>query len=148
MAIAVASFIFLPSTFIASVFDTPIFNWKPSDGSSIITEPFWIFWTTCGLTTLFMCLLWVIYIKTRNAVARTRRKEARQDFRKRILRTPTLIKRTTRSGPSIESESEDRKWFWFWHSRVGGVDEEKGLGILKAISLERMDSPQPGGLRS
>ncbi|KAJ9651922.1 hypothetical protein H2198_008818 [Neophaeococcomyces mojaviensis] len=139
MAIAVASFIFLPSTFIASVFDTPIFNWQPTNTSSIIAEPFWIFWTTCGLTTLVMFLFWILYIKIRNAVARIRRKEARQKFRRKILRTPTLLVRTSRSGPSIEVGSEERSWLWFWHSRVGGTDEEKGIGALKAASFEKSD---------
>ncbi|KAK5940819.1 hypothetical protein PMZ80_007236 [Knufia obscura] len=136
MAIAVASFVFLPGTFIASVFDTPIFNWPPPENSTIVTEPFWIFWMTSGITTSLLCLSWFLYIRKKYASDRVRRQEARKDFRKRILRTPTLTKRAKRTGPEVEVIS-DRGWLGHWYPRLGGgIDEEKGIGALKAVSFD------------
>ena len=90
MAIAVAQFIFLPGTFIASVFDTPIFSWPPPNDSTIVTEPFWIFWMTSGITTLLLCSFWTLFLRRKHAFDKTRRQEARRDFRRRIMRPPTF----------------------------------------------------------
>ena len=138
MAIAVASFIFLPGTFIASVFDTPIFNWPPPNDSTIVTQPFWIFWLASGITTLLLCCCWTLYIRKKGDSEKIRREEAKQKFRQKILRVPTLTKRTQRTGPEIErSDSSDRGWFDFWYSRFGGKpDEERGIGAFRAVSLD------------
>ena len=138
MAIAVASFIFLPGTFIASVFDTPIFNWRPPDESTIVTKPFWIFWVTSGITTALFCVCWYGYLRKKYASEKIRRKEAKEDFRRRVLslRIPTLTKRASRTGPEIEECSSDRGWLDFWYGRFGGrSDEEKGIGLSKTVSF-------------
>lgn len=97
MAIAVASFVFLPGTFIASVFDTPIFNWQPAQNQTIVTEPFWIYWASCGLTTATLCACWFWYMKRKKVFEQARRKEARENFRRRILRTSSLMVTRSRS---------------------------------------------------
>jgi len=136
MAIAVASFIFLPGTFIASVFDTPIFYWPASNDSTVVTEPFWIFWMTSGITTALLCFGWYVYVRKKYATEKIRRKEAKEDFRRRILRMPTLSKRASRTGPTVEDSSCDHSWLDFWYRRFGGrLDEEKGIGAFKAVTL-------------
>lgn len=141
MAIAVASFLFLPATFIASVFDTPIFNWHPVGDSTVVTEPFWIFWGACGLTTLLLCLFWFIYIRQKRASEREKRSDARKEFRRKILRTPSLPKRTKRNGPQVEDTPSEKRWLAFWNRRVSkGADEENGfgLGALEAVSFDKL----------
>lgn len=172
-AIAVASFVFLPGTFIASVFDTPIFNWDsapagegtPANGSTINTEPFWIYWLACGLTTGLLCSCWFWYMKRKHAFEKTQRKKVREDFRRRILRVPTV---TTKGKPNSkttlisqevtgqEQEQEARResfgsgrgiWKWNWslsRNKVKTVDEEIArtngegyeLGAVKTASFD------------
>lgn len=138
MAIAVASFIFLPATFIASVFDAPIFNFDLGS-NTIVTEPFWIFWLACGLTTALLCLCWTIWIRKKNADDKERRSEARKAFRKKLLRVPTLTKRVNRAE-SVDEPNKGLDHAWLWSRRLkSGIDEEQGIGLgaVKARSFQK-----------
>lgn len=135
MAIAVASFVFLPATFIASVFDTPILNFGPGS-QTIVTRPFWIFWVACALTTGLLCLFWTLWIRKRNADDKERRAGARKEFRKKLLRVPTFTKRGRRIVP-VEEQTKVPDHAWIWSRRLkSGVDEEQGIGLgaLRAVS--------------
>lgn len=140
-AVAVASFLFLPATFIASVFDTPIFNWRPPGDSTIVAEPFWIFWAVCGLTTALLSLCWLLYIKKQRAFDEQRREVEKKEFRKKFLRVPTLQMRTKRKGPQPEGAPAYHSWmsFWNWRIRHGNTDLEKGIGVgaVDAGSFEK-----------
>lgn len=131
MAIAVATFLFLPATFIASVFDTSIFNWPLPGESTINTEPFWIFWGTCALTTALLCLCWWLYIKKKSASIKQRREDEKKAFRRKILRVPTFQKRARRNSTKAEVAPVYSGWQTPWNGRFGGkdVDIEMGLGI-------------------
>ncbi|KAK5088537.1 hypothetical protein LTR05_002757 [Lithohypha guttulata] len=140
MAIAVANFLFLPATFIASVFDTPIFDFGGQNGNTIVTRPFWIFWLACGSTTALLCLCWSLYIRAKRAFDRQYRQDERKEFRRTFLRTPTLTKRTKRVGPAAENVQPQGAWFSFWSGRVGKLPDEEhgiGLGALKAASCQK-----------
>ncbi|KEF56803.1 uncharacterized protein A1O9_06993, partial [Exophiala aquamarina CBS 119918] len=90
MTIAFVSLLFLPGTFVASFFDTPIFNFPlpGSDGgnhqSIIVTQPFWIYWTVSGMLTLFLSVGWVSYLRRRRAIDIREREGEKVLFRERI----------------------------------------------------------------
>lgn len=92
MTIAFVSLLFLPGTFVASFFDTPIFNFPlpGSDGgnshSIIVTQPFWIYWTVSGMLTLILSIGWVSYLRRRRALDNREREGESVLFRERIGR--------------------------------------------------------------
>lgn len=144
MAIAVASFIFLPATFIASVFDAPIFRFGQSGSEiadGIITKPFWIFWMSCGLTTAFACLCWLLYIRKKRTFEQKKRLEAKKAFRRKIMRTPTLEEEPTESTEPNSTSATEPGWFnlWNWRLRRALGDEEKeiGIGAVRAVSFDK-----------
>lgn len=93
MTIAFVSLLFLPGTFVASFFDTPIFNFPlPSgDGGSghsvVVTQPFWIYWTVSGMLTLILGVGWMSYLRRRKAIDVREREGERVLFRERIGRS-------------------------------------------------------------
>lgn len=51
--------IFLPGAFEASLFSMNMFNWFASDGDSVISERFWVYWTVTIPLTLITVGLWL-----------------------------------------------------------------------------------------
>ncbi|KKY14586.1 hypothetical protein UCRPC4_g06715 [Phaeomoniella chlamydospora] len=87
--IAFVSLLFLPGTFVASFFDTPMFNWVPSEGKVLVAEPFWIYWTVSGLLTLILCAGWAQYLQSKRKWDRRHRWAASERFKDRIRRRRT-----------------------------------------------------------
>lgn len=141
MAIAVASFVFLPATFIAGVFDTPIFSWgPPEDGRTINTEPFWIFWVACASTTALLCLCWMMYLRWWRALEKEKRLDARKEFRQRILRVPTFPKRGKKETTPDSADGQHHNWFAVWSKRIAPRNDlESGIGVgaYRAVSFEK-----------
>jgi len=92
MTIAFVSLLFLPGTFVASFFDTPIFNFPISGdgvGSNhpiIVKQPFWIYWTVSGVLTLVLTVGWVSYLRRRRTIDNREREGEQVLFRERIGR--------------------------------------------------------------
>jgi hypothetical protein len=104
MTIAFISLLFLPGTFVASFFQTPIFNFpdpnntdpstnannysssSSSRGPIIVAQPFWIYWTVSGVLTLGLGLGWMSYLRRRREMDRKEREFERRQFRDRIRR--------------------------------------------------------------
>ncbi|KAK6387257.1 hypothetical protein LTS17_000524 [Exophiala oligosperma] len=93
MTIAFISLLFLPGTFVASFFQTPIFNFPSSStenegggGGVIVTRPFWIYWTVSGALTLGLGMGWMKYLRRRREMDRRDREFERTRFRERIRR--------------------------------------------------------------
>lgn len=141
MAIAVASFVFLPATFIASVFDTPIFSWPaPSEDRTINTEPFWIFWVACASTTALLCLCWMLYLRSRRSQERAKRLDIRKQFRQRILRVPTFPRRVKKEAAPASIDEQLPSWFSKWSRRVtmrNDLESGFGVGAFNAVSFEK-----------
>lgn len=88
MTIAFVSLLFLPGTFVASFFDTPIFNFAvPTDqGQVVVPQPFWIYWTVSGALTLGLALGWLSYLRHKRDMDIRERESERRRFRDRIRR--------------------------------------------------------------
>lgn len=89
MTIAFISLLFLPGTFVASFFQTPIFNFPSppdGDGKVIVARPFWIYWTVSGLLTLVLGAGWMKYLRRRREMDIQEREFERTQFRERIRR--------------------------------------------------------------
>ncbi|KAJ9497766.1 hypothetical protein H2202_006799 [Exophiala xenobiotica] len=91
MTIAFISLLFLPGTFVASFFQTPIFNFPDPDPTEdnrhiIVAKPFWIYWTVSGVLTLGLGLGWMSYLRRRREMDRKEREFERRQFRDRIRR--------------------------------------------------------------
>lgn len=86
MTIAFLSLLFLPPTFVASFFQTPIFNFPvPTDGRRVVvTEPFWIYWTVSGVLTLGLGLGWMRYLRQKREMDMQEREGERRRFRERL----------------------------------------------------------------
>lgn len=92
MTIAFVSLLFLPGTFVASFFDTPIFNFPipvSADKKSqpiVVTQPFWIYWTISGMLTLILGVGWMSYLRRRKTLDAREREGERTRFRQTIGR--------------------------------------------------------------
>ena len=62
-AIAVMTMAFLPGTAISSLFSMSMFSWQPSPGQRVVSRHFWIYWVVIIPLTLFVLILWRIWIK-------------------------------------------------------------------------------------
>ena len=66
MTLAVVTAIFLPGTFIASLFSMSMFDWQAAAGSNVISGNFWIYWVvTIPLTVLVLVGWWVWWCVSR-----------------------------------------------------------------------------------
>lgn len=128
MTLAAASLIFLPATFIASLFDTPIFNWQPKSDEVIVREPFIIYWCTCAATTLFLASCWFVYLKWRKPSEEAERQSTRKEFRKKILTTTSLARyfKPHASGAQ-EGVGTLLSWHSYWQARKP-CRQDEGVG--------------------
>ncbi|KAK5452054.1 hypothetical protein LTS15_007777 [Exophiala xenobiotica] len=134
MTIAFISLLFLPGTFVASFFQTPIFNFpdpntdpstdannynssssssSSSRGPIIVAQPFWIYWTVSGVLTLGLGLGWMSYLRRRREMDRKEREFERRQFRDRIRRRKDggaasfVLERGPPSAPPSASSGEE-----------------------------------------
>ncbi|OAP56148.1 hypothetical protein AYL99_09327 [Fonsecaea erecta] len=86
--IAFVSLLFLPGTFVASFFDTPIFNFAiPANHKQVIVPlPFAIYWTVSIVLTLGLVLAWVSYLRRSKEMDLREREVERKQFHERIRR--------------------------------------------------------------
>lgn len=88
MTIAFVSLLFLPGTFVASFFDTPIFNFStPSDHRQVVVPlPFWIYWTVSGVLTIGLWIGYLGYLRRTKEMDSRERESERRQFREKIRR--------------------------------------------------------------
>ncbi|KAF2685942.1 hypothetical protein K458DRAFT_365146 [Lentithecium fluviatile CBS 122367] len=74
--IAVLTILFLPGTFVATLFSMDMFQWQPDNGAEpTVSKMFWVYWiVTAPLTTLVM-MIWLLW--TRKSVRKLRSWERR-----------------------------------------------------------------------
>ncbi|KIW15002.1 hypothetical protein PV08_07789 [Exophiala spinifera] len=120
MTIAFISLLFLPGTFVASFFQTPIFNFPspppPQDGGNgnvIVARPFWIYWTVSGVLTLVLGAGWIKYLRRRREVDMQEREFERVQFRERIRRRGV-------AAFVLERRTGRRGWGGIWGGGGGG----------------------------
>ncbi|KAK0641947.1 hypothetical protein B0T16DRAFT_449256 [Cercophora newfieldiana] len=68
--IAVITMLFLPGTFMASVFSMPFFSWPEAEGSKLISANFWVFWVFTIPLTVASFVVYVIWYR-RHAVGKS-----------------------------------------------------------------------------
>jgi hypothetical protein len=59
------SALFLPCTFVASVFSMSMFNWQPDPaaGSNYVSDKFWVYWAVSFPLTVFVMTGWYVWSK-------------------------------------------------------------------------------------
>ena len=64
--LAAVTMVFLPGTFVATLFSMPLFDWdKPAAASSgMVSNKFWIYWVVTIPLTSLTIILWAIWIRT------------------------------------------------------------------------------------
>ncbi|KAI0870020.1 hypothetical protein GGS24DRAFT_126385 [Hypoxylon argillaceum] len=72
--IAVVTLVFLPGSFVATLFGTSLFNWMPDDGGQIVSGSFYVFWAISAPLTIVILILWVVWFRQTE-----RRYKAQQD---------------------------------------------------------------------
>ncbi|KAL3290707.1 Protein kinase [Colletotrichum asianum] len=68
-SIALLTMVFLPATFLATVFSMSFFNWQPDSekGEAEVSPKIWIYAVIAGIVTLMTLLAWYWFIKGRHA---------------------------------------------------------------------------------
>ncbi len=144
MTIAFISLLFLPGTFVASFFQTPIFNFPdpepPTDANNtnrqiIVAQPFWIYWTVSGVLTLGLGLGWMSYLRRRREMDRKEREFERTQFRDRIRRrkdggAASFV--LDRGPPGGVTTAVSERWFRRslfdcgpWRMGMGGLERNR-----------------------
>ncbi|PNP60642.1 hypothetical protein FNYG_14626 [Fusarium nygamai] len=70
-AIGLLTMVFLPATFIATLFAMPIFQWNAEPGTSVVSDRFWVYWAVTLPLTAIVVLVWLAWLRltTRNRPA-------------------------------------------------------------------------------
>jgi flagellar biosynthesis/type III secretory pathway M-ring protein FliF/YscJ len=113
--IAIMTMAFLPATFFATLFATPLLQWNTPH---VIQKSFWVFWAFTVPVTILIFIIWI---------AITRRHELRK--RVEIRRQRAKIRKKTKSLPqrradndSPEDSSDDESAEATLHSRTTSKD--------------------------
>ncbi|EXJ81369.1 hypothetical protein A1O3_07660 [Capronia epimyces CBS 606.96] len=129
VALALAGFIFLPWTFIANLFATPIFDWTMHGDKVIVMGPFRVYWIVSGVLTLVLGLLWVVWMVFRQRADRKRRDRSKYLFEK-ALKSTVVVGPATRLNRTTTQGSLRAKVFAglpVWWNKVKLRDEEEAL---------------------
>ncbi|OQV06320.1 hypothetical protein CLAIMM_10904 [Cladophialophora immunda] len=116
--IAFVSLLFLPGTFVASFFDTPIFNFAmPQDHKQVIVPvPFAIYWTVSIVLTFGLVLAWVSYLRRSKEMDLREREIERKQFHERIRRRqpggPVAMLLEGRNVSDMNYKAVERRSTW------------------------------------
>ena len=91
--LAAVTVVFLPSTFVAALFSTPLFHWSPENsGNSLVSKQFWIFWATSIPLTILTLGAWFIWIRFKSSRNRDHDTEQRTTLEDELHRLNRLSK--------------------------------------------------------
>ena len=76
--IAAVTMLFLPGTFVASLFATPMFQWSATAGLQVQSH-IWVYWATTIPLTLLTIGFWWVWLKFTRGSERAQLKDA-EDF--------------------------------------------------------------------
>jgi hypothetical protein len=82
--LAAVTVVFLPSTFMASLFATPLFNWDAGPGETVVIARFWIYWAVTVPLTLVTIASWLLWTHRQALLHREQDLEARDELRRDI----------------------------------------------------------------
>lgn len=71
-ALAAVTVVFLPGTFISSLFSTTMFDWQAEADSLVLNRRFWIYWAITVPLTLATILVWLGWTKMEDCAHRER----------------------------------------------------------------------------
>lgn len=78
MTIAAITMIFLPGTFVASLFAMPVLDWTIEQEPNAIQSGFWFYWAVTAPLTILTVLLWLTWFR-RNTISKWWRNFRQQD---------------------------------------------------------------------
>ena len=73
--LAAVTVVFLPGTFVASLFSMSMFDWQ-ADAKSVLTPRFWIYWVVTIPLTLATVCAWYVWINRKAAIIRSKEEKA------------------------------------------------------------------------
>ena len=53
--------LFLPGTFVATIFSTDFFDWQAENGGMVVSELFWVFWALAVPLTIVIAVGWRLW---------------------------------------------------------------------------------------
>ncbi|KAG9789878.1 hypothetical protein ABEF93_006042 [Exophiala dermatitidis] len=134
VALALVGFIFLPWTFIANLFATPMFNWKIADDQVIVREPFKVYWIVSGVLTFVLGLMWAVWMICRQYADRKRRERSKYLFEK-ALKSNIVVKQSARLNRTATQDSvRTRDFATSWWKKVKLKDDEEQGVVVTQIS--------------
>lgn len=104
--IAAVTMLFLPGTFIASLFATPMFQWSATAGLQVESH-IWIYWAVSIPLTLLTIGMWWVWLKFTTARERAQLQDA-DDF-DALADPPSDAEKSYRRGAPLRTEEADKR---------------------------------------
>ncbi|KAI9838488.1 MAG: hypothetical protein M1838_004562 [Thelocarpon superellum] len=124
--IAIVTILFLPGTYISTLFAMPLFDWDAGPGEPVATARFWIYWAVTGPLTIVTLIIWLLWLRREVARNRQEDEDARESGNLEPGRRRGSLLPPTRS-PRRSRRRRPRKAFRFAIMRLG-------TGILSKIT--------------
>ncbi|KAI9729750.1 MAG: hypothetical protein M1834_006701 [Cirrosporium novae-zelandiae] len=86
--IAIVTMVFLPGTFMASLFAMPFFNWDARPGKAVLGDRFWIYWAVTVPLTLVTILSWVVWSIWKERMEAKKDKKAEEEEEEEATQPP------------------------------------------------------------
>jgi membrane protein implicated in regulation of membrane protease activity len=106
--IAIMTMLFLPGTFLATVFAIPLLKW---DTSPVIQHKFWLYWALTLPSTLIVFILWYMITKRKEANKRLENQQQRDSVGKMASMITNSLSQMTSldSGSTANAYLRSRK---------------------------------------
>lgn len=78
--LAALTVVFLPGTFVASLFAMPLFEWNAADDGMVVSKRLWVYWAVTVPLTCLTIVVWVLWTRRQARVHRVLERRAREEL--------------------------------------------------------------------
>lgn len=78
--LAAVTVVFLPGTFMASLFAMPFFDWNAATNSLLVSDMFWVYWAITVPLTLTTLAFWLLWTHRQTLIHREQDRKANEQF--------------------------------------------------------------------
>jgi hypothetical protein len=102
--VAVMTMLFLPGTFLASLFSIPLLRWEHAP---VIQHKFWLYWAITLPSTLLIFVLWFVITKRKRSNQRLENQRQRES----VGKVASIITNSLAKLSSLDSGSRSNAYF-------------------------------------
>ena len=135
--IALVTMVFLPGTFIASLFDVPLFDWTAKNVSNVINARLWVYFIFTVPLTLGIALLWFMLTQRGSPDTQNGQKHSQYYVSSSAATTRSSQRETQRQDSNIEATNigrESRRTGWRSFFRKRKPETTLELGVIDGIA--------------